>query len=1358
LKILKAIGAGISITVCFFYLGCGGVQMANAAHGSTVTPLSISAHLIPSAIAGTPYVVALDATGGTPGYSWSVTSGQLPPGVSLASSTGIIAGTPTFGGAYSAEVTLSDGSSPTQKRSSTITISVAAPSLSLVTSTLPPATNALAYSIALQAAGGSGAYTWSISSGSLPTGLALASTTGNIAGRPRRSGTTTFTVTVRDGEKPAQSKSVLMSLTVLPSQLAISTLTLPAETTGSLYSQTLRAHGGTPGYTWSVSSGSLPQGLTLNTATGNISGTPSGGQSATFTATVTDSANPSQTMSSPFTIDVPEPRLTVTPAALSSATVGAAYSQALQATGGTAPYTWSSAVGSLPSGITIASNGVITGIPTVSGTFTFSAIVADSSNPIQSVAASRTIKVTPTALTVTAPTIPTIRVGSPVSQAFSVSGGTAAYTWRITSGNLPAGLALTTSGSVAGVATQSGSTTFTATATDSSSPAQTASATTAIVVAPTPLTITSSSLTGVGVGASYSQTEQVSGGSAPYNWSITAGSLPAGLNLSPSSGTISGVPTAGGTSTVTITVTDSSSPAQITSATTVLVVAPASLSITSTSLAAYTKGTAYAQSLQVIGGLAPYTWAISSGSLPTGLTLSPSGVISGTPTSTASSNFGVTATDSGSPAQTQSASFTLAATASTPAVPVATPLSIISSALASGTAGIAYTQALQATGGTPSYTWSISSGSLPAGLTLAATTGTISGSPTAAGTSSFTATVADNGSPSQTQSVSTSVTVAAAQLATGPGSTWYIRTDGGTRYSATATSGQCDGLGDNAYPGSGTNQHCAFNDFRYMWDDQSYNSGSWVMQGGDTVIIRGCAAAATQQNPDAPHCRIGWDAQSGAGAGYTWCLGGGPYGQSSYGCYNPPIPAGTATQHTRILGGNYQNCSTGNAPNTAAMAQIFGGWSVLNVLSLANTQYVDIQCIEITAHNSACTTHGIPSYPRYCNTSYPLDDYDGNGVTTSNTTSNVLLQDVSIHGHGTSGVFGPIGAGIALNRVFIGFNGFVGWNFDDGHDTLNGAGSSINASYVTMEGNGCYEQYPIVNPQFPARACYDDVSGGFGDSWSGQDSPMASFTCDHCVQMYNTKDGFIGPHTQITNLSITNSTSIFNMGQQWKWNNTTNATTVFENNLTVSGCTRLSEQIPGASQNFALSSGLGGSYLSDFCRAAGDVFSFSSQANSNVLIAGNTIITDAATIFDLNCGPAGGSAGTCGSTPFVFTDNLILAYTHPSSYPQAPGLFYLSDSSDVVTSSHNSEYGVRNADTCGTNGIVCGDPLLVNEPSQTWTTESAFDVFNPFIAGNSLAPTLSSPLIGAGVTVPGLTADYLGNVRQVPPTIGAIQP
>ena len=944
--------------------------------------------------------------------------------------------------------------------------------------------------------------------------------------------------------------------------------------------------------------------------------------------------------------------------------------------------------------------------------------------------------------------------------ALNATGGTSPYTWTLTSGTLPAGLSFATStGVISGKPTVSGTASLTFSVADSSSPVQTKSVTLSLVVAPLALSITTTSLPGGTSGSSYSNLLQATGGTAPYAWTISSGSLPAGLTLGSTTGLISGTPTATGTSSFTVKVTDSGSPALTKTAKLSIAVAaaaPATLTVSTSSLPGATKGTTYSTSLQAGGGTTPYAWSVTAGSLPAGLTLtSATGVISGTPTATGTSSFTATVTDAGSPAQTQSVPLSIAVTSTAP------PTLTMNDTLASGSVGTAYSNPMTASGGTPSYTWSITAGSLPAGLTLAATTGIISGTPTATGTSNFTATVTDSGSPAQTQSAATSIVIAAAAAAPGPGTTWFIRPDGGTRYSVNVPQGQCDGQADVAYPGTGTNQHCAFNDFRYLWDDDSgvVGLGAWIIAGGDTVVVRGCSALPTQMNAANPTCRIGWDINTGGGSSNQWCTNVG-----NYGCNNPPIPAGTATQHTRILGGCAYGTYTCSPVNTYPLTsnnltQIFGGMGLTWTFNIGSTQYVDIEGIELTTHNGACTYGGSPGYPRSCNNNSPLDDYSQNGFQFNNASANITLQDVYVHGFNASGLYGPIGGQITLTRVFTGFNGFAGWNFQDNSDTPNASGSAITASYVTMMGNGCYEQYPIVNPQYPARACYDDVSGGFGDSWSGQDTNLDSFTCDHCVQMYNTKDGFIGPHAAIKTLIITNSTSIGNMGQQWKWGGQVNSTVLFQNNLTVGNCARMSELIPGAAQIFAQSSGLPGSYLSDFCRAAGDTMDILTQVGSTNNFYGNTVVMADSTGIDYNCGPAGGGATNCGSVANIWQDNNFLGYA-PSFVYLAPGLWYVVPNSNInITSSYNNEFGIRNGDTCGTNNITCADPLLVNEPAAPWPgTQTDLDVFNPFVTGNSFQPSSGSPLVGAGTAVNGLTLDYNGKTRPNPPSIGAVEP
>jgi hypothetical protein len=176
------------------------------------------------------------------------------------------------------------------------------------------------------------------------------------------------------------------------------------------------------------------------------------------------------------------------------------------------------------------------------------------------------------------------------------------------------------------------------------------------------LTITTASLPNGKVGVLYSQILTATGGTTPYTWGLASGTLPAGLALNALTGVISGTPPAAANAApLTFKVIDSSSPAQTVNANLALTIAPATLTITTTSLASGQAGTAYSQTLTAIGGTVPYTWALTSGTLPAGLTLNSStGLISGAPTTAANATpliFNVT--DSSSPPQTAASNLTL---------------------------------------------------------------------------------------------------------------------------------------------------------------------------------------------------------------------------------------------------------------------------------------------------------------------------------------------------------------------------------------------------------------------------------------------------------------------------------------------------------------------------------------------------------------------------------------------------------------------------------------------------------------------------------------------------------------------------
>jgi uncharacterized protein (TIGR03437 family) len=258
------------------------------------------------------------------------------------------------------------------------------------------------------------------------------------------------------------------------------------------------------------------------------------------------------------------------------------------------------------------------------------------------------------------------------------------------------------------------------------------------VVTPPPLTITSGSpLPNGTTTVSYSYILNASGGVPPYTWGLISGSLPAGLSLS-SSGQITGTPTTPGTVQFGVHVTDTAKGD---------VRAIFSLTIQAAKLTISTQppppsgavGVNYSYNFSATGGSPPYNWSVSSGTLPPGLALAPNGSLTGAPTTTGSFNFTIQVSDSplqSLAAQVGSASFSIR---------IVLPLSVTTPTPINATVGTALTVVMTESGGIPPYVWTVASGSqLPAGFTLDAASGFLSGTAGAAGTFNFTVQVSDN--------------------------------------------------------------------------------------------------------------------------------------------------------------------------------------------------------------------------------------------------------------------------------------------------------------------------------------------------------------------------------------------------------------------------------------------------------------------------------------------------------------------------------------------------------------------------------------------------------------------------------------
>jgi hypothetical protein len=163
----------------------------------------------------------------------------------------------------------------------------------IVTPSLPNGAVGVSYNATLTADGGTTPYTWSIVSGTLPAGLSLDSGTGIISGMPTASGDSTFTAKVSDNSTPVKSDTKRYTITIATSEALIITTTNIADGIAeTAYNATVVALGGTPPYTWSIARGNLPDGLTIDTASGVVSGTPTKKGNYNFTIQVSDNATP----------------------------------------------------------------------------------------------------------------------------------------------------------------------------------------------------------------------------------------------------------------------------------------------------------------------------------------------------------------------------------------------------------------------------------------------------------------------------------------------------------------------------------------------------------------------------------------------------------------------------------------------------------------------------------------------------------------------------------------------------------------------------------------------------------------------------------------------------------------------------------------------------------------------------------------------------------------------------------------------------------------------------------------------------------------------------------------------------------
>lgn len=262
--------------------------------GSGINQLNITTASLPDGSASSAYTASLTGVGGVFPYTWSLSSGSLPPGLSLNASTGVISGVIAAGtsGIYNFTVTATDSNSPT-KTSTISNLSINVTGMNITTTSFKTWTIGVRYENTpvqyITVSGGTAPYTCAKTSGTLPNGITVNATC-SVTGVPSESGVFTFTVAATDSSGTTATKDLSVTINPLP---VILTSSLPSGVVGIIYSQTLLSSGGTSPLKWSISkgattTGALPPGLSFNTGSGVISGTPTAPGTYSFNAQVTD--------------------------------------------------------------------------------------------------------------------------------------------------------------------------------------------------------------------------------------------------------------------------------------------------------------------------------------------------------------------------------------------------------------------------------------------------------------------------------------------------------------------------------------------------------------------------------------------------------------------------------------------------------------------------------------------------------------------------------------------------------------------------------------------------------------------------------------------------------------------------------------------------------------------------------------------------------------------------------------------------------------------------------------------------------------------------------------------------------------
>mgnify|MGYP002622747239 CR=1 FL=1 len=721
------------------------------------------------ATVGKPFTKKLEVIGTGP-ITWSVVSRpgfirfSLPDGLTLNSSTGVITGTPKKPAPNSDYY--NDGKNGMEHTGSGLITFKAenkegyclidcvmvlndpatSSDINILTDELPLCIEGIPYSTKLQASGSS-PIQWSVAretmnNCNLPNGITLKND-GTISGKytPKdpdlHYGASPILITAKSS-KGAVSK--YFDFHVVEVEKKALTETLPDAVKGKSYEHYIFT-ANILSYKVDIISGSLPEGMLFQPVNagnygGCITGTPSKAGTYTFTVRIdVGEANSFLVKEYKLTVRNAPVKPAITTTSLPNGTVKIPYNFVLSSSG-TASIDWT--ITGLPSDIGGTIYGYITGTPTKAGNYN---IEVNAKNSAGSATKTLTLRIG----TGTAPKVATSSLTAGMKgklyTAQLTASGVKPMTWSLSSGKLPKGLTLSSSGKISGTPTEAG--TFSIKVTVNNIDGSGTKTLLLKVNNPVKPTITTSGLKTGTAGKAYS-VQLAAQGTATITYSINSGKLPKGLTLS-SSGKISGTPTEAGNFTIKIKAKNLAGYSVKTFKLKINAVKPTITKGAKLSSGALKRS--YSVTLSA-SGTKPITWTKTSGSLPPGLRLANTGKITGTPTKAGTYSFVAKASNFGG-----SASRTFSITITKPA---------ISGTFANGTVGSSYTRSVTVSGGTAPYKWTKLSGTLPAGLKLkySGAKATLSGTPTKKGTYTFTLKATDKNNAAVTKSYTVRITEA----------------------------------------------------------------------------------------------------------------------------------------------------------------------------------------------------------------------------------------------------------------------------------------------------------------------------------------------------------------------------------------------------------------------------------------------------------------------------------------------------------------------------------------------------------------------------------------------------------------------